>query len=270
MLPTFTFDLEQHRADEVLRYPSVVQRLLDDLGGLGVRGTFFVVGDVTDRTPGLVRRIAADGHEIACHDRVHVAWHARSPVEVLADLRQARSDLEQLIGRTVEGVRAPFFSLTRRTPWAPTVVAEAGFAYSSSVLPAANPMSGLPGAPRVPYRWAEGPVEIPVPLLGRGVVALPVLGGLYLRLLPMTLIRRLRNGAGPQALWTYAHPYDLDVDEGLARVHGSGALLTLVLALGRRRMRPRLLELLGAGAAPPLVERIRAGEFADAPVWSFG
>jgi polysaccharide deacetylase family protein (PEP-CTERM system associated) len=268
VLLTFTLDLEQHRSDGVLRYPAVVERLLEDLGDLDVRGTFFVVGDVVAAQPDLVRRVAAAGHELASHDFRHVAWRERSPVEVLADLRRAREDLEQLIGRTVRGVRAPFFSLTRKTPWGPSVVAEAGFDYSSSVLPAANPMSGLPGAPRRPFYWSEGPLELPVPLLGRGKFALPVLGGLYLRLLPMASARTLKAGPGPQAMWTYAHPYDLDPEENLARVHGSGALLTALLAMRRRRMWPRLRELLRNAAAPPLAERVDAGEFAGAPVWS--
>ena len=47
------------------------ERLLRLFGGAGVRGTFFVLGWVAERFPALVRRIAADGHEIGSHGFGH-------------------------------------------------------------------------------------------------------------------------------------------------------------------------------------------------------
>src|ERR1700682_2096826 len=46
-------------------------RLLARLAERRVHGTFFVLGWVAERSPGLVRRIAQAGHEIACHGFSH-------------------------------------------------------------------------------------------------------------------------------------------------------------------------------------------------------
>src|SRR5262245_17563065 len=54
--------------------PRVVEnteRLLDLLGESGVRATFFVLGWVAERQPGLVRAIRAGGHEVASHGYEH-------------------------------------------------------------------------------------------------------------------------------------------------------------------------------------------------------
>lgn len=267
MGPTFTFDLEQHRSDGLVRYEEVTHRALDDLAQRGVRGTFFVVADVASRSPDLIRRIAGEGHEVASHDLVHESWDLRGAERLREDLRRARGELEDLVGFSVRGVRAPFFSLTPRTPWAPDILSEVGFSYSSSVLPAPNPMSGFPGMPRRPFRWDSGLLELPVPVFGRGVLALPVLGGFYLRFAPMSIIRRLIVEPNNQALWTYVHAYDFDVDEPIGPVHGSGPVLTFLLARGRGRTWPRLLALhSSATSGITFGDRIDRGEFNDVPV----
>src|SRR5438445_519716 len=71
---TFTFDLEDHRPDDSaeLRYPAIVRRVLDFLDEHDVTGTFFVVGEVAEDQPDLVRAIAQRGHEIASHGARHV------------------------------------------------------------------------------------------------------------------------------------------------------------------------------------------------------
>ena len=265
--PTFTFDLEQHRADGNVRYEAITHQVLDALAELEVKGTFFVVADVASTTPSLIRRIAQDGHEIASHDLVHVSWESRTPKGLREDLRRARGELEDLVGLAVRGVRAPFFSLTARTPWAPEVLSEVGFEYSSSVLPAVNPISGFPGVPRHPFRWPTGLVEFPVPLHGRGRLSLPLLGGFYLRFAAMRSIRSVLAEPRGQALWTYVHAYDLDPDEPRSPVHGSGRFLTLLLALGRHRTWPRLAAIHGGDvSADPFAQRLDQGEFTNTPL----
>jgi polysaccharide deacetylase family protein (PEP-CTERM system associated) len=265
---TFTFDLENHRRDGVVRYESVVEALLEDLEALQARGTFFVVADIARRSPGLVRRVADAGHEIATHDLVHIAWHSRGREQVRDDLRASCEILEDAVGLPVKGVRAPYFSLTRMTPWAPEVLDELGLTYSSSVLPARNPMAGLSTAPRRPFRWPGGVLELPVPLVELGPLALPVLGGVYLRYLPWAAVGRLIDRPRAQALWTYAHPYDLDTEEEFTRIHDAGYLTSRILWYGRKTMRPRLRRILSMGIpGEPIAERVAAGEFDDAPVW---
>ena len=56
------------------------ERVLDLFDQAGVRGTFFVLGWCAERRPGLVRRIAEAGHEIASHGFAHtsiISWMKR-------------------------------------------------------------------------------------------------------------------------------------------------------------------------------------------------
>lgn len=241
--------------------------LLEDLAAIDVRGTFFVVADLVRQSSGLIRRVASAGHEIASHDLAHVPWDARGRVNVARDLLVSRRMLEDASETPVSGVRAPYFSLTSRTPWAPEVLQEVGFSYSSSVLSAWNPMSGFAAAPRRPFRWAGGVIELPVPLLSVGPLGVPVLGGAYLRYVPWVLARQLLLRPRGQALWTYAHPYDLDTSEPFTRIHDAGLLTSALLWCRRSVMLPRLLRSLQLPSRP-LGERVAAGEFEDASPWS--
>src|SRR5882724_8597685 len=140
----FTLDLEDHRAEYSAesRYPENTRRVLDFLDSLGVRGTVFVVGRLAEASPELVRDVAARGHEIACHSWKHTPLDRDTPRTFQEETRRAKDILEQLSGKAVEGYRAPIFSLIERTRWAIDVLLELGFTYSSSVMPAPNPLYG--------------------------------------------------------------------------------------------------------------------------------
>ncbi|MBI2705402.1 MAG: polysaccharide deacetylase family protein [Actinobacteria bacterium] len=268
---TFTLDLEDHRPDgsAELRYPTVMRRVLDWLDERSIRGTVFVVGEVAEAQPDLVRDIADRGHEIALHCWRHVPLTELSPAVFRDETTRAKAMLEDLSSAPVAGYRAPTFSLVPSTAWAIEVLGDVGFTYSSSVLAGHNPLFGWPGAPSRPFRWPNGLVELPVPVAGVGRFRVPYLGGTYLRVLPRPVV------AGAQRLsrsdvsvpWTYTHPYDFDPDEPKWAVPDAGRLSPLLWA-GRKRLFGKLERLLGDGnrAGPPLGERLSA---ADAgPVFS--
>lgn len=264
---TFTLDLEDHRPDESaeLRYPRVTRMVLEHLAGQGVTGTFFVVGIVAEAEPDLVREVAAAGHEIGYHTWDHTPLVERDEASLREDLRRGKGLLEDLAGDAVVGFRAPTFSLVESTTWATDVIADEGFTYSSSVLPAANPLYGYPGAPLDPFLWPSGLAEFPSPLGGVGRFQIPYLGGTYLRLLPRPLISAAHRRATSPVPWTYMHPYDVDPGERYWREPVAGVMAPL-LWVGRRRVLTKLDHLLdGSGAAPhgvPLRDRIdeaRAG-----------
>lgn len=250
---TFTLDLEDHRPspDAPARHVDSTLRLLDELDARGVRGTFFVVGEVADAEPALVRGVAARGHELALHDWGHLQLDRTDPERFRADTRRGQALLEDLGGRPVVGYRAPTFSLVPSTVWATEVLAEEGFTYSSSVLPARNPLHGFPGAPRGPFVWPSGLLELPPPIIDLAAGRVP-LGGTYLRLLPSAVIkRRLRAGAVP---FLYCHPYDFDPDEPFWWEPVAGKLAPL-LWLGRRGLLDKVSDLL-APPGVPLRERL--------------
>jgi hypothetical protein len=136
-------------------------------------------------------------------------------------------------------------------------MAEAGFAYSSSVLPAANPLHGWPGAPREPCRWENGLIELPCPVGGVGRVLVPFLGGIYLRYVPLLLARRFLRDLGEHAVaWSYVHPYDIDPDEPFFVMPHAGWLTSRIVHMRRGVTLTRLDAALAVagGAGPPLGE----------------
>ncbi len=86
-------------------------RFLDALDALGVRATFFCVGEQAQRHPDVLREAASRGHEIACH-----GWRHRNqllrPGPVGTELRAARDLLAELAGRPPRWYRPPYGVLT--------------------------------------------------------------------------------------------------------------------------------------------------------------
>jgi len=249
-----TIDVEEYGGAES-RIDAVMDTVLALLADGGIRCTAFVVGDLAREHPDLVRRVSAAGHEIGLHGPDHRLLSSWEPKEFVARCTDARSHLGDLTGTAVTGFRAPVFSLTPSVPWAPAALLESGFAYSSSVVPARQPRpeSGYPGAPREPFRWRCGLLELPAGVYGRWPV-----GGAYLRLLPRAAVRRMQRGLPRGAPWIYVHPYDFDADEPHRHLPGTGRLESRLLFARRRLMSRRLDDLLLGEAAPPLGEQVPA------------
>jgi polysaccharide deacetylase family protein (PEP-CTERM system associated) len=189
-------------------------RLLELCARAGVAGTFFTLGWVAERHPALVRRIVADGHELASHGFAHQRVDGQTPDEFAADVLRARLLLEDTGGVAVTGYRAPTFSVGPRTPWAFPILAETGHRYSSSVYPVRHDLYGAPDASRVPYRHAGTELwEFPMTTLRVAGKNLPCSGGGYFRLLPYPLYRlalRRCNAAQHAPGLFYTHPWEID------------------------------------------------------------
>jgi polysaccharide deacetylase family protein (PEP-CTERM system associated) len=180
----------------------------------GVKATFFTLSWVAERYPGLIRRIVAQGHEIASHGCDHKRVFQMDARAFADDVTRSKKCLEDAGGVAVTGYRAPNFSIDQRTPWAHAALAEAGYAYSSSVAPLHHDHYGWPEAPRFAYRpLADSAlIEIPVStvqVLGRNFAAG---GGGFFRLLPYELsrwaVRRVNEEDRPAIF--YFHPWDMD------------------------------------------------------------
>ena len=270
----FTLDLEDHRPDESYpkRYPQITREILDFLDARDIEATVFVLGRLALDEPALVREIAGRGHEIAFHSVSHVHLPQESPARFRAETSDSKKRLEDLSGRAVVGYRAPAFSLTRDSVWAVEVLGELEFSYSSSLLPAKNPIFGFPGAPARPFRWPNGLLEIPAPIARIGPAVIPFLGGFYLRYLPRSLIRRFlaRGGAG-QCYWAYCHPHDFDHRERFFHIKGTSLPVSILLWFNRKKTFEKLDAVFpsseGAPKARSFAALIAAGEFDDAPVF---
>lgn len=188
------------------------KRLLDMLDELEIRATFFVLGMAARSHPGLVERIAHQGHEIACHGDAHLPVSSQRPEEFAADLRSACSTIEQLTGRRPVGYRAPAFSITRQTPWAYEVLAAEGFAYDASQHDSPRIRNRIVAPAAAPHALAtENGVlwEFPVAVWHPGRLTVPVGGASYWGPVPTRLILRGLRETAPWA-GLYLHPYEVD------------------------------------------------------------
>ena len=215
------FEARIERADWET-WPSRVElatdRLLELFARHNVTITFFTLGWVAERFPGLLRRMVDAGHEIGCHGYQHVRVTQQNPEEFRADVDKSKRILEDVCGTAVNGYRAASFSINKTNQWAFEEIEAAGFHYSSSVYPVRHDLYGIPDAPRVPYRplGAARLVEIPVSTVRYGSRNYPAGGGGFFRLLPYpvsrALIKRVNNHDA-MAANMYFHPWEFDPEQ---------------------------------------------------------
>ena len=175
--------------------------------------TFFTTGQVARDQADLVSELASDGHEIGCHADLHEDIYNLDAPEFAAVLMRARSSIVDACGAAPTGFRAPNFSIDDRCPWALEVLASAGFTYDSSLV-STEPRDSA--QPYDAYRFHGDTIrEFPVYRhMLPGGVGVRVIGGTYLRLLPLPIILRLMKDVSAKGypLIVYVHPSDLDDD----------------------------------------------------------
>lgn len=225
-----TIDVEEWYHPEAVRFaapidgwpqqPSHIERqmmsLLDLLDETGTRSTFFILGQIARSYPHLVSMISDKGHEIASHGDGHQMITDLDPESFRQDLLDARAALEDASGQPVIGYRAPTFSIVKETLWALDILRETGHRYDSSIYPIRHDRYGIPDSPRFPHRLPNGIAELPgstIRLLGTNV---PIGGGGYLRLLPLTfnlVALSAINSVEKQPFMVYLHPWETDPDQ---------------------------------------------------------
>jgi polysaccharide deacetylase family protein (PEP-CTERM system associated) len=224
----FTVDVEgfaeSHQqsvaVDPALLEPSAMDReieenlsaTLDILCEHGITATFFFLGRIAQTAPRLVRRVADAGHEIGCHSLYHRRITGQSEGDFRAQLTEAKERLEDASGKEVIGFRAPDFSITNENRWALDALADAGFRYDSSIVPTGlHDVYGMQNVPEEVFRWQNGLIEFPLPVVHLLGVSFPVGGGGYFRLYPLAVTTRFyrRQTLKGRATVFYIHPYEI-------------------------------------------------------------
>ncbi len=221
-----TFDVEE-RFHSHLSVPGAprtwsaggtLSRLVDWLEEHQKRATFFVVGEVAEQYPSLVRRIAKAGFEVASHTHTHLRMDGARAQECAADIARGKAVLEDLTGLPVRGFRAPSWTAQRTDRWLWDHLLELGFTYDSSLFPFKTPMYGSFRNPVSAFRLSGGLLEIPPSAVARGPLRLPFGGGFYFRAAPLGVTRAMirdtaRAGRTPVL---YFHPWELEpTDEAI-------------------------------------------------------
>lgn len=222
-----------------------VNRILDLLARRGTRATFFTLGWIAERYPQVVRRIVAEGHELASHGYGHERASDLDEKAFSEDVTRAKRILEDIAGAPVLGYRAPSFSIGTGNLWAFDVLARAGYRYSSSIYPIAHDHYGMPDSPRFAYRVGSGLLEVPVSTVRVLNRNLPSSGGGYFRLLPYAMSRWLIgrvNDSDREPAVFYFHPWE--IDPGQPRVQGIDARTRFRHYVNISRMEAKLQQLL--------------------------
>lgn len=230
-----------------LRVGDNVARILDLFDEAGVKATFFTLGWVAERNRAAMQSIVNRGHELASHGYDHTRVFTLTRNQFSADIAKARAILEDASGKAVTGYRAPSFSIDARNPWAHQVLAEHGYAYSSSVAPVVHDHYGWREAPRFAFDPVPGSdlVEIPVTTALLGKRRLAAGGGGFFRVLPYSFtrwaIRQVNSDHRPAVF--YFHPWEVDPDQ--PRVSNASVRSRLRHYTNLSRMAGKLSDLLG-------------------------
>lgn len=183
-----------------------------------IKATFFILGEVAEWYPELVKKIAHEGHEIACHGMHHRDLTLFSMEDFAKELAKSRQILRKLSGQKVLGFRSPNLIVTR---WLGQVLIKQNFTYDSSVCPSRNVQGknrNQVTAQTNPYRVSENSmlkkgdsslIEIPIPtfpvlkLPGAVSIATRIFGWWWTKI---TLDYALKTGAA----CFYLHPYEFN------------------------------------------------------------
>ncbi|HOW68066.1 MAG TPA: polysaccharide deacetylase family protein [Candidatus Paceibacterota bacterium] len=193
------------------------ERLLNLLSDKQIRATWFILGEVADAFPALIKRLAAAHQEIGVHGYYHHRVDSLKPKVFADELHRAKDGIEQAAGKRVLGFRAPAFSLSRQMTDYFEILKTAGFSYDSSVFPFRGSRYGDSTAPLAPFfiNTPSGSIlEVPVSVMDFGWFRLPCCGGGYFRHFPLGYtrfaLRHLEKRQRPAVF--YLHPYEIETE----------------------------------------------------------
>ena len=190
---------------------------LELFDSLNVQATFFVLGWVAEHLPEVIAMVVSRGHEVATQGYGHHRIGQLPPAAFQDDLLRSKATLEAAAGRKVLGHRVPHF-LGPSDLWALETIAQAGYAYDSSIRPALWQFGSQPWR-RLIHGWHRGGrslFEVPVSSVRAGGLSWPIAGGGAFRQLPEVVVngavnRWFERETEPFVL--YFHAWELDPDQ---------------------------------------------------------
>jgi len=206
------YNLDKPRGD--IEKPTM--EILELFDNFNFKATFFILGEVAQYYPHLVKEISNNNHEIASHGKKHVDLWNYNPQEFYTDLKEAKCILEDLTGKQVFGYRAPNLVIE---DWIVPILSELGFQYDSSVCPSRKLMGKFgrsKSLPVHPYFLSEnsfepgnGPLfEIPIPVFP--FIKLPAASGIMTRVIGVWWSSlALRYYLNRHDSLYYFHPYEM-------------------------------------------------------------
>lgn len=221
-----------------------VDAILELLDEASQPATFFCLGWVAEKHPGVIRSIDGAGFEIASHSYGHQLAYEQSQEEFREDLRRSLAVLQDITGKPIDTYRAPGFSITGKNLWAFDELIDAGINVDCSLFPADRAHGGLPSfgeaVPTIGNRNGQ-PIKL-FPINTRSVLGKKIIysGGGYFRVMPASLLRRWFGD--DDYVMTYFHPRDFD--PGQPMVPGLSPIRKFKSYVGIRGAKDKLRQLL--------------------------
>lgn len=207
-----------------MRVEKNTHRILDLLDNFSFKpkATFFVLGWIARKLPGLVRQIRDRGHEVASHGDNHHLCTDLDRNQLAQDLSGSKNRLEDILDQAIYGYRAPSFAINDQVL---KMIKQAGYLYDSSYNSfSAHGRYGTidlstaiknDGSYQIDHHF----FELPISNLRLNNKIIPLGGGGYFRLYPDLVFKQgiktvLKKN---NAFIFYAHPWEFDPDQ--PRVH---------------------------------------------------
>ncbi len=216
-----TFDIENAFSNNCAWLEEITSNLLVLLKEHNSKATFFIVGDVAEKTL-LVEKIFKEGHEIACHGGyTHTSLENSTIAEFSQEIKRSLELIENITGERPIGFRAPFFSLNSKTKWVLKILRDFGFRYDSSIFPINTGYYGISGLPLGMYKISENNLarenknsnilEIPPAVFNWHKIKFPIGGGIYFRFMPFIVFNKLLLSVMKKRKPVlYFHPHDFN------------------------------------------------------------
>ena len=190
--------------------------ILEMLNETGKKATFFILGMLARHRSDLVKKIAAEGHEIGLHGDMHINMRTLNREQAFKDLSDSKKLVTDIIGGPVYGFRAPYFSVDETNLYVLEILSELGMIYDSSIFPIKLKRYGIAGFNRQDtlYILPNGKeiVELPLTVGEVNGKTVPVAGGGYIRAFPRFFLNKVfkKLDNNRQDVMLYMHPYEFD------------------------------------------------------------
>ncbi len=190
-------------------FPESVDKILNLLKKHNTEATFFILGQVAEEYPGLVKKIIGLGHEIGSHSYTHRKINEIGKKEFGKEIKSSAKILKKITNKNPSAFRAPDFSLDNKNKWAFKILEKQRFKCDSSIFPIKTPFFGTSDSPLKIHRISNL-LELPVAVYKFGKIKIPIGGGLFFRFPPLFIyIKLLKLIAKKRIPILYFHPYDL-------------------------------------------------------------
>lgn len=254
-------------ASQIIASTSRILTLLDKYN---VKATFFILGEVANRVPDLIREIFYRGHEIASHGMTHLPLWELDYQLLDAELKTFKELIQGILKKkiAIQGYRAPTFSLSQRTRFGLKCLIENQFQYDSSIFPVKTPLYGDNKAPDRIYRpnllniRIEDPsskiIEFPMTIIKIGPIKLPISGGFYFRVLPYFLLKfmlKFINRKLQKPFLIYFHPWE--TNPNTPNIRKIGFINSIITYFGINKSLNKIEKLLKDFEFQPIISLIK-------------